>query len=154
VLNRDFVATRPNQKWVTDVTYVMTRDGWAYLSTIKDLYDGFIVAHVFDRNNSIALVVNTIRQAKQKEKVLMDSSSTVTRGTNTLRRRIMMSLPTSITSLPPCPGAEIAGIMPAWKISLDTSKKSIYAISKTLPLKMQNRSSMNRFASITMKGYN
>jgi len=63
VLNRDFVATRPNQKWVTDVTYVMTRDGWAYLSTIKDLYDGFIVAHVFDRNNSIALVVNTIRQA-------------------------------------------------------------------------------------------
>jgi len=69
VLNRDFVATRPNQKWVTDVTYVMPQDGWAYLSTIKDLYDGFIVAHVFDRNNSIALVVNTIRQAKQKEKV-------------------------------------------------------------------------------------
>jgi putative transposase len=47
----------------------MTREDWAYFSTIKDLYDGFIVAHVFDRNNSIALVSNTVRQAKQKEKV-------------------------------------------------------------------------------------
>jgi len=69
VLNRDFVATKPNQKWVTDVTYIRTQQGWAYLSTIKDLYDGFIVAHVFDRNNSIVLVTRTLKQAKQKEKV-------------------------------------------------------------------------------------
>jgi len=69
VLNRDFVATKPNQKWVTDVTYIRTQQGWAYLSTIKDLYDGFIVAHVFERSNSIALVTQTLKQAKQKEKV-------------------------------------------------------------------------------------
>ena len=37
VLNRDFVATKSNQKWVTDVTYIRTLQGWAYLSTIKDL---------------------------------------------------------------------------------------------------------------------
>ena len=29
VLNRDFVATKPNQKWVTDVTYIRTQQGWA-----------------------------------------------------------------------------------------------------------------------------
>ncbi|HEX7568104.1 MAG TPA: IS3 family transposase [Anaerolineaceae bacterium] len=69
LLNRDFTAMHPNQKWVTDITYVMTQEGWAYLSVIKDLYDGFIVAHALDRNNSIALVTSTIRQAKQKEKV-------------------------------------------------------------------------------------
>ena len=69
VLNRDFVATKPNQKWVTDVTYIRTSQGWAYLSTIKDLYDGFIVAHVFDQANSIALVTQTFKRAKQKEKV-------------------------------------------------------------------------------------
>ena len=69
VLERDFVATKPNQKWVTDVTYIRTLQGWAYLSTIKDLYDGFIVAHVFDQSNSIALVTRTLKQAKQKEKV-------------------------------------------------------------------------------------
>jgi transposase InsO family protein len=43
VLNRQFTASQPNQKWVTDVTYVATQQGWAYLSTIKDLFDGFIV---------------------------------------------------------------------------------------------------------------
>ncbi len=69
VLNRDFVATKPNQKWVTDVTYIRTQQGWAYLSTIKDLYDGFIAAHVFHLNNSTALVTQTLKQAKQKEKV-------------------------------------------------------------------------------------
>jgi len=69
VLNRDFVATKPNQKWVTDITYIRTLQGWAYLSTIKDLYDGFIVAHAFDLNNSIALVTQTLKRAQQKEKV-------------------------------------------------------------------------------------
>lgn len=68
VLNRDFTASRPNQKWVTDVTYIHTQQGWAYLSTIKDLFDGFIVAHQLGTENSLALVLNTIKQAKQNEK--------------------------------------------------------------------------------------
>jgi putative transposase len=69
VLNRDFAAMKPNQKWVTDITYIRTQQGWAYLSTIKDLFDGFIVAYVLEPNNSIALVTQTLKQAKQKEKV-------------------------------------------------------------------------------------
>jgi transposase InsO family protein len=69
LLNRNFTATRPNQKWVTDVTYILTREGWAYLSTIKDLFDNFIVAHAFGKENSLILVQQTLRQALQKEKV-------------------------------------------------------------------------------------
>jgi transposase InsO family protein len=69
VLNRKFSAREPNQKWVTDVTYIATRQGWAYLSTIKDLFDGFIVAHQVGRENSLGLVLNTLKQAKQKEQV-------------------------------------------------------------------------------------
>jgi len=69
ILNRDFTASRPNQKWVTDVTYISTRQGWAFLSTIKDLYDGFIVAHTFGQSNSVQLVIDMLRQAKHKEKV-------------------------------------------------------------------------------------
>jgi putative transposase len=69
VLDRDFVANAPNQKWVTDITYILTRQGWAYLSTIKDLFDGFIVASVFAKNNTIELVTKTVHQAKQREKV-------------------------------------------------------------------------------------
>jgi putative transposase len=69
VLNREFTTSRPNQKWVTDITYIATQQGWAYLSTIKDLYDGFIVAHEIGTENSVGLVLNTLKQAKQKEPV-------------------------------------------------------------------------------------
>ena len=68
-LDRDFKATRPNQKWVTDITYILTQQGWAYLSTIKDLFDSFIVAHQLGQQNSVCLVTNTLKQAKRKEKV-------------------------------------------------------------------------------------
>jgi len=66
VLQRDFAAVQPNQKWVTDVTYVRTQQGWAYLSTIKDLYDGFIVAHQVSSQNSWALIRRTLEQARQQ----------------------------------------------------------------------------------------
>jgi putative transposase len=69
LLARNFVASQPNQKWVTDVTFIRTRQGWAYLSTIKDLYDGFIVAYQVSSNNSIQLVTNTLKQAAQKEHI-------------------------------------------------------------------------------------
>jgi putative transposase len=69
ILNRDFGASRPNQKWVTDITYVATQQGWAYLSTIKDLFDGFIVAHVMSPSPSVALVTRTLKLAHEKEVV-------------------------------------------------------------------------------------
>lgn len=69
LLDRNFSALRPNQKWVTDVTYIRTRQGWAYLSTIKDLHDGFIVAHQLGQHNSVTLVTNTLRQANQRETI-------------------------------------------------------------------------------------
>lgn len=68
-LNRNFSATQPNEKWVTDITFIHTRQGWAFLSTIKDLYDGFIISHYFTRNNSFELVTKTLKLAKQKEVV-------------------------------------------------------------------------------------
>lgn len=67
LLNQQFYASQPNQKWVTDVTYIPTRGGWAYLSTIQDLFDGFIVSHQLGRENSVALVLRTLQQAKQME---------------------------------------------------------------------------------------
>jgi transposase InsO family protein len=69
ILKQTFTADKPNQKWVTDITYIRTRQGWAYLSTIKDLYDGFIVAHRLGKRNSVALVTQTLKLAQQKEKV-------------------------------------------------------------------------------------
>jgi transposase InsO family protein len=63
LLQRDFSAERPNQKWVTDITYIKTRQGTLYLAVIKDLYDGFIVSHQTSTDNSVELVTATLRQA-------------------------------------------------------------------------------------------
>ena len=64
VLNRDFSASKPNQKWVTDISYVYTQRGWAYLSMIKDLFDDFIVAHFLGRENSVSLVTDSLPKRK------------------------------------------------------------------------------------------
>ena len=72
LLNRDFHADRPNQKWVTDISYIKTSQGFLYLSVIRDLYDRSIVAYKTSTNQNINLVLNTIRAAKRKEKVTAD----------------------------------------------------------------------------------
>lgn len=69
-LARNFAAQRPNEKWVTDITTVPTQQGWGYLSTIQDLYDGFIVAYVFGSQNSLGLVQRTLALARQQEPAL------------------------------------------------------------------------------------
>jgi transposase InsO family protein len=69
VLQRDFTASRPNQKWVTDVTYLRTAQGWAYLAVIKDLFDGFIVSYRMERKNSVGLVTRMLEAAQAKETI-------------------------------------------------------------------------------------
>ena len=69
LLNRNFVAERPNQKWVTDISYIRTEQGFLYLSVIRDLYDNSIVAYKTGSEQSINLVLNTIKAARRKEKV-------------------------------------------------------------------------------------
>ena len=68
-LNREFTADRPNQKWVTDISYIKTEQGFLYLSVIRDLYDNSIVAFKTAKDQSIKLVLDTIKAAKKKEKV-------------------------------------------------------------------------------------
>ena len=36
ILKRDFKADRPNQKWLTDITYIRTQEGWLYLAVVLD----------------------------------------------------------------------------------------------------------------------
>ena len=69
LLNRDFNAERPNQKWVTDISYIHTKQGVLYLSIIRDLYDNSIVAYKTGTEQNVNLVLSTIREAKKKEKV-------------------------------------------------------------------------------------
>ena len=69
LLNRNFRAERPNQKWVTDISYIHTQQGILYLSVIRDLFDNSIVAYKTSTTQNVQLVLDTIRAAKKKEKV-------------------------------------------------------------------------------------
>ena len=69
LLNRNFNAERPNQKWVTDISYIKTKQGTLYLSVIRDLYDNSIVAYKTGTEQNINLVLSTVREAKKREKV-------------------------------------------------------------------------------------
>ena len=69
LLNRNFQADRPNQKWVTDISYIKTAQGNLYLSIIRDLYDNSIISYETATKQNINLVLKTIRTAKKKEKI-------------------------------------------------------------------------------------
>ena len=68
-LNRNFKADEPNRKWATDITYIPSRQGFLYLSVIKDLFDLSIVSYKIGTSQHMPLVLETIRTAMQKEKV-------------------------------------------------------------------------------------
>ncbi len=69
LLNRDFSAERPNQKWATDISYIHTKQGVLYLSVIRDLFDNSIIAYKTSTTQNVQLVLETIKAAKRKEKV-------------------------------------------------------------------------------------
>ena len=69
LLDRDFKAYKPNQKWVTDISYIHTKQGVLYLSVIRDLFDNSIVAYKTGTEQNINLVLSTVKAAKKKERV-------------------------------------------------------------------------------------
>ena len=69
LLNRNFRADRPNQKWATDISYIKTKQGTLYLSVIRDLFDNSIIAYKTGTEQNVNLVLSTIRAARKKEKV-------------------------------------------------------------------------------------
>ena len=69
LLNRNFQADKPNQKWVTDISYIKTGEGFLFLSIIRDLFDNSIIAHKTGSEQNVNLVLNTIKEARKKEMV-------------------------------------------------------------------------------------
>jgi putative transposase len=62
-LNRNFIASKPNEKWVTDITNIQYGSSTLYLSTIMDLYNNEIVAYKLYNHQQTALVMDTLREA-------------------------------------------------------------------------------------------
>lgn len=63
LLNRDFTATAPNQKWCGDISYVWTDEGWMYLAVVIDLYSRAVVGWSIQSTMSRQLVCDALTMA-------------------------------------------------------------------------------------------
>ncbi|HJW28507.1 MAG TPA: IS3 family transposase [Saprospiraceae bacterium] len=63
LLNRDFSADRPNRKWVTDITYIDTAEGWLYLASVMDLFSRKVVGWAMSDKIDSSLATNALRMA-------------------------------------------------------------------------------------------
>lgn len=62
-LDRDFTALAPNQKWVGDITYLWTEEGWLYLAVVIDLFSRKVVGWALDSRMTAELVCRALRMA-------------------------------------------------------------------------------------------
>lgn len=63
ILKRAFHANRPNEKWLGDITYIRTGEGWLYLAAVLDMFSRKIVGWAMDDNLESQLVVKAFRMA-------------------------------------------------------------------------------------------
>jgi putative transposase len=74
ILNRNFTATVPNEKWVGDISYIPTAEGWLYLATVLDLFSRKIVGYATSKNIHAALACKAFTMAvmrRQQPKQLL-----------------------------------------------------------------------------------
>jgi transposase InsO family protein len=63
LLNRDFTAARPDQKWLADITYIRLAEGWLYLAAILDCFSRRVVGWSMSRHIDAALVCQALQMA-------------------------------------------------------------------------------------------
>jgi putative transposase len=63
LLSREFAAQRPNERWVADITYIPTREGWLYLAVVEDLYSRMVVGWAMSDTMTSRLVVDALEMA-------------------------------------------------------------------------------------------
>ncbi len=63
ILDRDFAASRPNEKWVSDITYIQTAKGWSYLAVILDLFSRKVVGWSLRSDLTTELVLSAFNAA-------------------------------------------------------------------------------------------
>jgi transposase InsO family protein len=63
LLDRDFAAEQPNQKWAGDISYVWTREGWLYLAVILDLHSRRIIGWAVSNRMKRDLAIRALNMA-------------------------------------------------------------------------------------------
>src|SRR3954471_18646522 len=67
-LARDFTAARPDERWVTDITYVWTNQGWAYVAVILDLFSRAVVGWAIDTSLATRLPLAALHAAIKRRR--------------------------------------------------------------------------------------
>jgi len=63
LLKRDFHTVEPNQAWVSDTTFIRTRQGWLYLAMMLDLYSRQVIGWAMSERNNAKLVIDALQMA-------------------------------------------------------------------------------------------
>jgi len=63
LLNRNFVADHPNQKWVVDISYVWTQEGWLYLAAVLDLHSRRVIGWAVSNRMKRDLAIRALNMA-------------------------------------------------------------------------------------------
>lgn len=81
VLNREFTAAQPNTKWVSDITFVPTREGWLYptgtfsLAVVLDLFSRRVVGWSLNERMTRQLVINAFTTATQARQMAIGADT-------------------------------------------------------------------------------
>lgn len=69
LLQQNFAASRPNEKYVSDITYVWTEEGWLYLAVVMDLYSRMVVGWAISERMTSKLVIDALQMALWRRKM-------------------------------------------------------------------------------------
>jgi putative transposase len=69
LLQQNFEASRPNEKWVSDITYIWTEEGWLYLAVVMDLYSRMVVGWALSERMTATLVIDALQMALWRRKM-------------------------------------------------------------------------------------
>lgn len=93
-LERDFEALEPNTKWVTDITYIRTAEGWLYLCVVLDLYGkrvvGWSMSHIQDRQMVLKAVLMALWQRPNKQQPVILHSDRGTQFTSSEYQQFLL----------------------------------------------------------------
>lgn len=80
LLQQAFTAKGPNEKWVSDITYIRTLEGWLYLAVILDLFSRKVVGMAMGESLQAKLVLDALNQALQRRQPQSDLQHHSDRG--------------------------------------------------------------------------
>lgn len=93
LVKRDFKPSRPDQVWVSDLTYVRTRSGWLYLCIILDLFSRRVIGWSMDKTMNTGMFIRALDMAYENRKpdkpVIFHSDRGVQYASNVFRQKLI-----------------------------------------------------------------